>query len=168
MENNNELTHNSVQQDLLAEESYDLNSYVYATQWQRFANWLIDNLLMRFGLSYLTGIAIGTMLGLIAPEFISNIANDGAMSSGIFLLSFMIGYLNYIVYYTLCEKLFKGYTLGKIITGTRAIRQDGQELTLKNALLRSLSRCVPFEVFSGFNTLTWHDSWTDTMVVKSR
>lgn len=42
MENNNELTHNSVQQDLLAEESYDLNSYVYATQWQRFANWLID------------------------------------------------------------------------------------------------------------------------------
>ncbi len=108
------------------------------------------------------------MLGLIAPEFISNIANDGAMSSGIFLLSFMIGYLNYIVYYTLCEKLFKGYTLGKIITGTRAIRQDGQELTLKNALLRSLSRCVPFEVFSGFNTLTWHDSWTDTMVVKSR
>ncbi len=166
MENNNELTHNSVQQDLLAEESYDLNSYVYATQWQRFVNWLIDNLLMRFGLSYLTGIVIGTMLGLIAPEFISNIANDGAMSSGIFLLSFMIGYLNYIVYYTLCEKLFKGYTLGKIITGTRAIRQDGQELTLKNALLRSLSRCVPFEVFSGFNTLTWHDSWTDTMVVK--
>ncbi len=102
MENNNELTNNSVQQDLLAEESYDLNSYVYATQWQPFANWLIDNLLMRFGLSYLTGIAIGTMLGLIAPEFISNIENDGAMSSGIFLLSFMIGYLNYIVYYTLC------------------------------------------------------------------
>jgi uncharacterized RDD family membrane protein YckC len=76
--------------------------------------------------------------------------------------------LNYIVYYTLCEKLLKGYTLGKLITGTRAIRQDGGELTFRNALLRSLSRCVPFEVFSGFNTLTWHDSWTDTKVIKAR
>jgi hypothetical protein len=29
--------------------------YEEATQGQRFLNWLIDNLLMRFGLSYLTG-----------------------------------------------------------------------------------------------------------------
>lgn len=168
MENNNDQIENATHQDLLTDESYNLNQYVYATQWQRFANWLIDNLLMRFGLSYLTGIAIGTLLGLMAPDFIASIADDGAMSGGLILLGLLIGYLNYIVYYTLCEKLFKGYTLGKIITGTRAIRQDGDELSFKDALLRSLSRCVPFEVFSGFSTLTWHDSWTDTMVVKSR
>jgi len=53
-------------------------------------------------------------------------------------------------------------------TGSRAVRQGGGELTLKDVLSSSLSRCMPFEVFSGFNTLTWHDSRTDTMVIKAR
>ena len=169
MENNNSLSESTEQKDFLADESYDLQEYVYASQSQRFLNWLIDNLLMRFGLSYLSGMVIGALLGAIAPDFLSKIVySAGGMSSQLIILGVMISYLNYIVYYTLCEKLFKGYTLGKLITGTRAIRQNGQELTLKNALLRSLSRCVPFELFSGFGTLTWHDSWTDTMVIKSR
>jgi uncharacterized RDD family membrane protein YckC len=169
MENDNELSLPGEQQDLLADEVSDLNRYVYASQGQRFLNWLIDNLLIRFGLAYLTGTAIGFLLALIAPDFIANIAyNEGEMSSGLVILGLIIAYVNYVIYYTFCEQLFKGYTLGKIITGTRAIRQDGKELTFKNALLRSLSRCVPFEVFSGFSTLAWHDRWTDTMVIKSR
>jgi len=167
MENTGNFEHD--QPDLLADETSNFDHFVYATQGQRFVNWLIDNLLMRFGLSYLSGIAIGFILALTAPDFLTEASySAGGLSGGLVLLSFMISYLNYIVYYTICEKLFKGYTLGKLITGTRAIRQDGKELTFKNALLRSLSRCVPFEVFSGFNTLTWHDSWTDTMVIKAR
>ena len=168
MENNNELSDSPEQKDLLAEESFDLNQLVYATQGQRFLNWLIDNLLMRYGLSYLTGMGIGVIIGIMAPDFFDNIAGVGEMSGPILLLGVLIAYLNYIIYYTICEKLFKGYTLGKVITGTRAIRQDGNELTFKDALLRSLSRLVPLELFSGFNTLTWHDSWTNTMVIKSR
>lgn len=172
MEDTNQPLDASAQQDFLAEESQHLEQqYVYATQGQRFVNWLIDNLLLNYGLSYLTGMALGLLLLAIAPDFLNQIALDEAMgnrSAGFYLLTYFVYTLNYILYYTLCEKLFKGYTLGKLISGTRAIRQDGQELTIKNALLRSLSRCVPFEVFSGFGTLTWHDSWTDTMVVKSR
>ena len=68
----------------------------------------------------------------------------------------------------LFEKLFKGYTVGKLITGTRAIREDGKELTFKNAILRSLSRMVPFEPFSAFGGSPWHDRWTKTRVIKSR
>ena len=168
MENNNELSGSQEQKDFLAEESNSLDQFVYASQGQRFLNWLIDNLLMQYGLSYLTGMAIGFLIVISAPDFFENVSNDGEFSGPIILLSFLIAYLNYIIYYTICEKLFKGYTLGKIITGTRAIRQDGKELTFKDALLRSLSRLVPFELFSGFNTLTWHDSWTNTMVIKSR
>lgn len=162
-------TESEQQVDLLSDVADTSNAYQYASQGQRFVNWLIDNLLMRFGLSYLTGMAIGGLLAVAAPEFLENIAmSEGRMSGGLLLLSLLIGYLNYIVYYTLCEKLFKGYTLGKVITGTRAVRQDGSELTFKDALMRSLCRCVPFEVFSGFSALTWHDSWTDTMVIKAR
>jgi uncharacterized RDD family membrane protein YckC len=156
-------------QDLLSMEMHEFDQFVYASQGQRFLNWLIDNLLMRFGLSYLTGMLIGLILVEVAPSFIQEVAYSGGSFSGsVFLLTAIIGYFNYLVYYTLCEKLLKGRTLGKLITGTRAIRQDGRELTFKNAFLRSLSRLVPFEIFSGFSTLTWHDSWTDTMVVKAK
>lgn len=168
MEQNNELTANVAEQDLLAGESYIDNHFVYATQGQRFLNWLIDNILMRFGLTYLTGMGVGFIIAIAAPDFFENIAYSSGGTFALYSIALFIAYLNYIIYYTLCEKLFKGYTLGKLITGTRAIRQDGKELTFKNALLRSLSRCVPFEVFSGFSTLTWHDSWTDTMVIKAR
>ncbi len=169
MENNNTVNNNEETVDLLAEESYIDNHFEYATQGQRFLNWLIDNLLMRYGLAYLTGMGVGFIIGITAPDFFQNITHrDTGIFSTLFFIGLLIAYLNYIIYYTLCEKLFRGYTLSKIITGTRAIRQDGTELTFRNALLRSLSRCVPFEVFSGFSTLTWHDSWTDTMVIKAR
>ena len=158
--------------NILSPEEYI--HYDYATTGQRFLNWLIDNLLMRFGLSYLSGMAIGFILAFAAPDFLNDIVNAENSGAGVYsnlnllLVSYLISILNYLFYYTICEKLFKGYTLGKLITGTRAIRQDGAELTLRNAFLRSLSRLAPFEIFSGFSTLTWHDDWTDTMVIKAR
>lgn len=169
MENLNQSESNQ-QNDLLSDVVDVFPQYQYATQGQRFLNWLIDNLLMRFGLSYLTGMAVGAILGVIAPDFLFSLVygDDGRPGFGLYVLAYIIAIFNYLIYYTLCEKLFKGYTLGKIITGTRAIREDGTELTFKDAFLRSASRLVPFEVFSGFSTLTWHDSWTKTMVVKVR
>lgn len=158
---------NAEQPDLLAGETYVDNHFEYASQGQRFVNWLVDNLLIRFGLNYISGMGAGALLAIIFPDFMMGIVY-GENTSGLIMISLAVIVLDYILYYTLCEKLFKGYTLGKLITGTRAIRQDGGELTFKNAILRSLSRCVPFEMFSGFSTLTWHDSWTDTMVIKSR
>ncbi len=47
--------------------------------------------------------------------------------------------------YTLLEGAAKGKTLGKLITGTRALKIDGSNLTWKDAFLRSLCRIVPFE-----------------------
>lgn len=166
----NEVSGENTQADLLVDEVNSFYQFEYATQGQRFLNWLIDNLLIRYGLAYATGTGIGYLLALIAPDFISGIVNDysGNINWSLWTLGFVIAYINYIIYYTVCEKLFRGYTLGKLITGTRAIRQDGNELTFRNALMRSLSRCVPFEVFSGFSTLAWHDQWTDTMVIKAR
>src|SRR5437868_13605107 len=155
------------QPDLLDADAGFEQQFTYATQGQRFVNWLIDNLLVRFGLSYLVGMGVGFIMSLISPQLLYDIVKDEG-SVEFYLLAYLIGALTYIFYYTLCEKLFRGYTLGKLVSGTRAIRQDGAELTFKDAILRSLSRIVPFEVFSGFNTLTCHDRWTHTMVVKAR
>lgn len=142
-------------------------NYNYASSGQRFFNWLIDNLFMQFAVSYLTGTGVGILLQLISPETLFALAS-GERGFVFWTVSYFIGICNYLFYYTLCEKLFRGYTLGKLISGTRAIREDDEELTFKDALMRSLCRLVPFEVFSALNGFPWHDRWTKTKVVKTR
>lgn len=143
------------------------DTHIEATQGQRFLNFLIDNILIRYGLAWLGGYVIGYILLYTAPAFLEKIYLDES-SFDVLLFFVLVSYINYLIYYTFCEKLFKGYTLGKLITGTRAVREDGNELTFKDALLRSLSRIVPFEVFSGLGLKPWHDSWTKTRVIKAR
>jgi uncharacterized RDD family membrane protein YckC len=142
-------------------------TYEYASTGQRFLNYLIDYLLMYFGLSFITGAFVGLVGAFLFPEYMERITYSNE-SMDLLPLSYAIVLFNHLVYYTICEKAFKGYTLGKLITGTRAIREDGGELTFKDALLRSLSRLVPFEAFSGFSGHPWHDTWTRTMVIKTR
>jgi uncharacterized RDD family membrane protein YckC len=143
-------------QDLLG----DINvEFEYASTGQRFLNWLIDYVLMIIAFIFILGLLSG--LGGRADGY----AEEN--SSGLDFESYLVILAVYVGYYTLCESLFKGRTLGKLITGTRAVRTNNEPLRLKDAFLRSLIRIVPFEVFSGFGR-PWHDSWTETMVVKIR
>jgi uncharacterized RDD family membrane protein YckC len=154
------------QQDLFTEE--EVFNYEHASVGQRFLNYLIDCLLMQYGLSFITGILIAKIMLAISPETAYNWFVERKDSIDILASFYLISIVNFLIYYTICEKAFKGKTLGKLITGTKAIRGDGQELSFKNALLRSLSRIVPFEPFSAFGGYPWHDSWTGTMVIKTR
>ena len=154
-----------VEQPLFAEE--DFFQYEHASNGQRFLNFIIDNLLMNYGLSWLTGYVIGFFLVRLSPEFYVKMV----LTKGVefWTVIYLICIFNYVIYYSFCEKVFNGYTLGKLITGTKAIREDGSPLTWKNAFLRSLSRLVPFEAFSAWSgDGMWHDSWTRTVVIKSR
>ncbi len=151
----------------IADELQSVIQYERASTGQRFLNWLIDNLLMRFGLSYVTGIFTGYLLSILFPDYMRKLLYQES-TGDLLLIGYIIAIFNYIIYYTICEKAFRGYTLGKLITGTKAIREDGNELTFKDAILRILSRLVPFEAFSGFGFQPWHDSWTQTVVIKSR
>lgn len=143
--------------------------YTEASTGQRFLNYLIDALLMQYGLSFVTGYILARILLAISPQTAYDLFVLKSNSADVILSYYLLAIINYLIYYTFCEKLFKGYTLGKLITGTRAIREDGGELSLKNAFIRSISRLVPFEAFSiwGENGL-WHDKWSKTMVIKSR
>jgi uncharacterized RDD family membrane protein YckC len=141
--------------------------FTEASTGQRFLNYLIDAIVMQYGLSFATGFLVGYIVNAISPELAYDLFVLRANSTDVLLGFYLLSIVNYLIYYTFCEKVFNGYTLGKLITGTRAIREDGGELTFKNAFLRSASRLVPFEAFSGFGR-PWHDSWTSTMVVKSR
>ena len=152
------------QNDLLIDEENPFFEYNKATQGQRFLNFLIDNVVIRIALAYVTGVAVGYLLTLLSPEFYYSLSYN---KSRLYLISVFIVLIDYILYYSLFEGIFKGRTVGKFITGTKAINENGMELTFKNAFLRSACRLIPCEAFSGFGT-PWHDSITNTMVIKAR
>jgi uncharacterized RDD family membrane protein YckC len=71
----------------------------------------------------------------------------------------------FVVLYFLCELGLKGRTIGKFVTGTKAVNIDGSEMDPKTVLIRSLCRIVPFEPFSAFGGHPWHDTWSKTCVI---
>ena len=133
-----------------------VQSYDPADKGLRFANLIIDTIAF-----YALIFVFGILLALIAPGVFSD---EGEVTSSLFLNLFVL--VIYILYFMLLEGLFKGKTLGKLVTGTRAVREDGSFITMGDACKRALSRLVPFEPFSALSDRPWHDKWTDTVVVK--
>ena len=150
---------NDTEQPLLFSD-LDLIESRTASMGQRFLNLLID--IVAF---YVLNIAFDFIFIAVARDSAMDYLN-AIQSSRLFAM--LVGSLFLIIYYFVCEKAFRGKTLGKLITGTKAVRDDGTELTVKDAFLRSLSRIVPFEFFSGFAYAPWHDKWTNTTVIKTR
>lgn len=120
----------------------------------RFVNFLVDTIVF-----YVIALFIGVIIAVSSPELV----ND----SGFTLVSYAISISVFLLYFSVSEAFANGRTLGKLITGTRAVKEDGTPLNFGDAFKRALSRIVPFEAFSGFAERPWHDSWTDTTVVKN-
>ena len=152
------------EQHLFLEE--DLVQYRDASLGQRFLNFLIDTITMSLSI----GLVMSYVEGLLLWKYFPDLAVEVYASKGLeyFLLACISGSVSYLIYYPFCETVFKGYTMGKLITGTRAIRTDGKTLSFKDALLRTLCRIIPFEPLSALGPEPWHDSMTKTMVIKSR
>lgn len=142
------------------EQTIDLTPVSRST---RFANLFIDMIVIQV-LSYLAGVLIGIM-AYSAGAFDNNNDLDGPGWDLLFTFSFVGLWLGY---FTFMEYGANGRTLGKIATGTQAIREDGEKLTFTNAFLRSLSRLIPFEPLSGLGYRPWHDTITKTIVVKKQ
>ena len=71
-----------------------------------------------------------------------------------------------LIYYYISELLLKGRTVGKYITGTKVVTIFGEIPNSSQVLKRTLSRLIPFDALSFFGENGWHDSWSDTRVVK--
>ncbi len=65
------------------------------------------------------------------------------------------------------EAITKGRSLGKLITKTKAVNEDGTSISVSTAFTRGLSRAVPFNSFSALGNPPhpWHDKWTKTYVI---
>jgi uncharacterized RDD family membrane protein YckC len=80
---------------------------------------------------------------------------------------YFFGFIIMSGYYIFFEGIF-GQSLGKMITGTFVVTEDGEKPNLERIMTRTLCRFIPFDTFSflGANAIGWHDSISKTMVVK--
>lgn len=129
---------------------------------RRFFNWVIDKMMI-------WGLAL-----LVAALYTVFVDDTWVlwMETAPWWVDYVVTYVLILIYYTLMEGLF-GFTIGKLITGTRVVDEYSQRVAFPHALLRSLCRLIPFEIFSLLlsdeaNPRGWHDSLPRTRVVMRR
>lgn len=126
---------------------------VEASKNKRFVNYLIDYVMVIIFGMIILGFAAVTGIYDLDAEY--------------FLVDEIVGILAYFGYYLVIENTLRGQSIGKLLTKSRAVGEDGSEVTFKQVLWRSLSRLVPFEQLSfiGEHSKGWHDKWSGTIVI---
>ncbi|HEY7373651.1 MAG TPA: RDD family protein [Polyangia bacterium] len=120
----------------------------------RFLNFIIDSIISRVVIIVVVG---GVVRGI------------GPSESGP-ALAIILALVAFAGYYVVLEAAF-GWTVGKLITGTRVVRFDGKKPNVPQILGRTFARFIPFEPFSllfGSSNQGWHDSMSGTRVVRVR
>lgn len=146
----------------VADAPVEAAAFTPATKLRRFVHWMIDRLIV-VGIIFLGMVAAGIVGGDEVLDWVEQLP---------WWQDQLIGFAVIIVYYTLMEGA-TGTTIGKLLTGTRVVDEAGRPITFGQALLRSLSRIVPFEAFSILfadddDPRGWHDRWPRTRVVLKR
>ena len=135
-------------------------NFVLASKGARFANFFVDSVVLSvihvgMGFAFL-GLAEATgRYDLLA-------ATEGWPD-------YAIGFGVEVLFYVAFEGL-TGITLGKLLTGTVVVNDQGQAPTFGQIVGRSFARLIPFEPFSflGAKPEGWHDTLSKTHVVKRR
>ncbi len=139
-------------------KEFKVTNDILATAGQRLANLFLD----RFFYVMLTTV-YGVLLGVVAGFLDDNQILTLTESE---LTSFLISLLFYFVMYFILEAT-KQRTLGKYISKTMVVLEDGSKPSANTIAIRTLCRFIPFEPFSflGGNARGWHDTLSKTYVV---
>jgi len=121
----------------------------------RFLNFIIDGIIVRI---------------VITALVVAVLAAGGDASEEASALAMVLALVGMVAYYVVLEASF-GWTVAKLITGTRVVRFDGHKPRWPQVIGRTFARFIPFEPFSLlFSSATqgWHDSLSGTRVIKVR
>lgn len=145
--------------------NYRIVDRYQAEKLMRFLNFIID---------YIISIVIVIVLysiGILVYSFVTGtdyVVNADKLASINKYVDRIITAIGYALVMFLTETLTKGRSLGKLITGTMVVNDNGSLPSSNDFLKRNFSRIVPFDALSFFGTRGWHDSWSDTKVVKRK
>jgi len=131
----------------------------------RFANGIIDSIFTYILVVIVYLIAVLMYTFVSGSDFTTNTDSVSEMNP---LLDRLITSVLFAFFMFLIEFATRGRSLGKLITGTMVVNENGGLPTSNDFLKRNFSRIVPFDALSFFGTNGWHDSWSDTRVVKRK
>ncbi len=128
-----------------------------AGNWKRFSNYLIDYIAI-----YFFSMIFGVVVVLLSGE-----AGLQRLAAITLYEEIVLGFIIYSSYYLLFE-FYTGKTIGKFITRTQVVNEQGGKPTFNQILGRSLCRLIPFEPLSFFGALGrgWHDRFSKTYVIE--
>jgi len=134
--------------------------YKQASLGKRFANYLIDQLVMVL-LFVIIGIVAGVFIAFSDPDALEMFDEINRVTE--WVASIIMG----LLYYVGLEAT-TGRTIGKYITKTKVINENGDTPKFGTVFIRTLCRFIPFEQFSYFgdDQRGWHDSLSKTRVVE--
>jgi uncharacterized RDD family membrane protein YckC len=126
-----------------------------ATSGERFLNRSVDGLGM-------------VILILLIINLTTKLSDSGMLDeeSGFRIVLFLLFALSPIIYYTFLEGITKGRSLGKLVTKTKVVRENGDPIGFKDAAIRSVCRLIPFDGISILFGTPWHDQLSKTKVIK--
>ncbi|MBN8622651.1 MAG: RDD family protein [Flavobacteriales bacterium] len=129
------------------------------TRLERFLHHILDTLFIIFLLFSISGIFFyfkdfkGTN---IIPDFLNN-------RFGIYVFIFIMRF----IYFPFFERLF-GSTPAKFLTNSRVVNSKAEIPSREKIFERTLYRHIPFDAFSFLGRKGWHDSISETYVVKEK
>ena len=145
----------------MSNSTYILDEKLLASNGSRFINYILD-------------IVIILVLIFVISLMIAFLANFMGWNDLLYWLgnlSDLEGQLVFVVisifYYSLSEGLF-GRSIGKIVTGTVVVDENGEKPSFGTIFKRTLCRLIPFDGFSFLGSRGWHDSISDTYVVNKK
>jgi len=131
---------------------------LHASKGQRFLNVIIDRFLFT-GFIY----ALMILVAFLVYNFTTNtlwldeffIELEGLSR----IMDHVYTGIIFTIFYSLSEILLKGRTIGKYITKTMVVMEDGSKAKPADIVIRSLCRLIPFNGFSflGDDARGWHD-----------
>ena len=146
----------------MSNSTYILDDTLLVSSGTRFLNYIID--LVSF---FVVLITIGVVLGILTNLFGMTALGlwvDGLGDLGWNVVAITVS----IIYYTIMEGLF-GRSVGKFITGSVVVDENGEKPGFGTIFKRSLCRYIPFDAFTFLGgSRGWHDSISDTYVVSKK
>ncbi|CAM3572425.1 hypothetical protein FSS13T_05750 [Flavobacterium saliperosum S13] len=140
---------------------FKVTNDMLASQGQRLANYFID-LLVQYGLTFGFGFVLAAFAMFAGYEgMLDWLANIDKITE------YLLGVVMLILYYSFFEILF-ARSIAKYITKTVVVMADGSKPSAGTIVKRTFCRIIPFNHFSflGNSGRGWHDSISDTYVVK--
>lgn len=146
-----------------SKEHFRIDHELYASSYQRFANYAVDYIVksgILFGFGAFAAL-LGETIGY--TDLQDMIYEMGTGSEYILALGVLL------LYYSIFE-IVSSRTIGKYITQTIVVDEFGEKPTVKAILIRTLCRLIPLDALTylGRPEKGWHDSISKTYVVRKQ